>query len=412
MGKINPESPYYFFIPYDKAYTDEYGKGWKINKIFPCNSIGIVTARDRLTIQWSQSQLWDIVKDFATKNDEEARLKYKLGNDAQDWQVRLAKEDINKNGLSDTKIRKISYRPFDNRFTYYTGASRGFICRPRHEVMKHMLFDNYCILTCRQIVGNSWRHGFVTNNIVDNCIISNLTRERSYCFPLYLYNDDNYTKQPKLIKLSEDEKLKKSNINKAVLDYLSNNLLLRFLPDKKGDLKNTFGPEDVFNYIYAVMQSPSYRSRYNELLRIDFPRIPFTSNKDLFRELCQKGDRLVKLHLLQPEAVNPVICRYPEKGDDQVERGYPRYVPPKDGQAGRVWINRKQYFEGVSPNVWEFTIGGYQVCDKWLKDRRGRVLSYDDLTTYCQIVTALTRTIEVMAEIDEVIEEHGGWPIE
>ena len=170
----------------------------------------------------------------------------------------------------------------------------------------------------------------------------------------------------------------------------------------------TFGPEDIFHYIYALFHSPTYRSRYAEFLKIDFPRVPLTADAALFRTLCELGEELVGLHLLESPAVAELITRYPVAGDNRIAKGYPHYAPPQDNRPGRVNINKSQYFEGVTPEVWEFHIGGYQVLDKWLKERQGRQLSYDDLTHYQQVVVALQKTIELMEKIDQVIPE---WPV-
>jgi very-short-patch-repair endonuclease len=173
--------------------------------------------------------------------------------------------------------------------------------------------------------------------------------------------------------------------------------------------EGVFTPEDIFHYIYAIFHSPTYRSRYAEFLKIDFPRLPLTSDVELFRSLCGLGRELVGLHLLESPQVGQFITRYPIVGDNRVEKGYPKYAPPKEGQPGRVNINKSQYFEGVPPEVWQFHIGGYQVLDKWLKDRQGRQLSYDDLTHYQKVMVALQKTIELMEKIDTTISK---WPIE
>ena len=171
----------------------------------------------------------------------------------------------------------------------------------------------------------------------------------------------------------------------------------------------TFGPEDVFDYMYAVFHSPTYRSRYAEFLKIDFPRLPLTSKKKLFRKLCALGEELVNLHLMEKHG--PEMTAYPVNGDHLVDKI--RYKEPdKNNPKGRVWINKTQYFEGVPPEVWEFHVGGYQVCRKWLKDRKGRNLTYDDQKHYQHIVSALSETIRLMSEIDKAIDNHGGWPIE
>jgi predicted helicase len=174
--------------------------------------------------------------------------------------------------------------------------------------------------------------------------------------------------------------------------------------------------------MYAVFHSPTYRSRYAEFLKIDFPRVPLTSNVELFRELCALGEELVGLHLM--EKYGPDMATYLVAGDNKVEKV--RYTAParepspqpspsgrgSAGEGGRVWINKTQYFDGVPPEVWEFHIGGYQVCEKWLKDRKGRQLSFDDVKHYQHIVSALAETIHIMAAIDRTIDTHGGWPIQ
>jgi predicted helicase len=172
--------------------------------------------------------------------------------------------------------------------------------------------------------------------------------------------------------------------------------------DGTGDLEETFGPEDIFNYAYAVFHSPTYRSRYAEFLKIDFPRLPLTSDKGLFRALVAKGAELVSLHLMESPKLNNLITKYPVVGPNQVETV--RY----DEANQRVYINKSQYFAGISPEVWNFHIGGYQVCQKWLKARKGRTLSYDDLTHYQKIIVALKETIRLMEEIDALIP---GWPV-
>jgi hypothetical protein len=175
----------------------------------------------------------------------------------------------------------------------------------------------------------------------------------------------------------------------------------------------TFTPEDVFHYAYAVFHSPTYRERYAEFLRIDFPRLPLTSDVDLFRALCEKGAALVDLHLLRGGNFQ-LQTTFPESGDNIVAPGYPKYTPLPAGEGpgvrvnGRVYINKQQYFEGIAPEVWDFHVGGYQVLEKWLKDRRGRALTYQDIMHYQRVVVALANTIRLMAEIDDLIP---AWPL-
>ena len=183
---------------------------------------------------------------------------------------------------------------------------------------------------------------------------------------------------------------------------------LRFATDGPGDLDATFGPEDVFHYIYAVLHSPEYRRRYADFLKSDFPRVPLPEDRALFAKLVGLGARLSALHLM--EAAGADAPAFNIAGDNVVGGGG-RYTEPSDDAPGRVWINGEQHFEGVSPETWGFTIGGYRPAEKWLKDRKGRTLSFDDIDWYRRVCATLAETPRVMERIDDVIEEHGGWPL-
>ncbi|HLE80407.1 MAG TPA: type ISP restriction/modification enzyme, partial [Dehalococcoidia bacterium] len=196
---------------------------------------------------------------------------------------------------------------------------------------------------------------------------------------------------------------RRPNLNPEFIEDVSDKLGLTFIENGRGDLEQTFGPEDIFNYAYAVFHSPTYRTRYAEFLKIDFPRLPLTSDKGLFKGLAEKGAELVSLHLMESPLLNNLITKYPVAGGNAVDK------VTCDDNNQRVYINKTQYFEGVPPEVWNFHIGGYQVCQKWLKDRKGRTLTYDELTHYQKVIVALKETIRLMAEIDELIP---GWPVE
>jgi predicted helicase len=203
----------------------------------------------------------------------------------------------------------------------------------------------------------------------------------------------------------EFEKGRRANLKPEFMKAVSEKLGLNFVSDGKGDLNETFGPEDIFNYAYAVFHSPTYRTRYAEFLRIDFPRLPLTSDRKLFKALAEKGADLVSLHLMEAPVLEKLrtSIRFDVSGSNVVEK------VTYDETARRVNINKEQYFEGVPPKVWNFHIGGYQVCQKWLKDRKGRTLTYDELTHYQKVVVALRVTIWLMAWIDKMIPV---WPVE
>jgi predicted helicase len=429
---LAPSSPFYLFAPQDVDLLAEYERGWKVTDVLPLNSVGIVTARDHLTIHWTAQEVLNTVKDFVETSPEEARKKFQLGKDVRDWKVSLAQEDIRAHGVKGDLGAPILYRPFDRRYTYYTGRTRGFICMPRPEVMHHMLAgENVGLITVRQVAEGIFNHALVSRNIAESrTTLSN--KGISYLFPLYLYPnaEGGPNKQADMAGLSpwpEGKDRRRPNLSPAFVAELERRLGLAFVPDGGGDLEKTFGPEDVLHYIYAVFHSSSYRERYAEFLKIDFPRVSLTSDAELFRALAHKGAELVALHLLESPAVHHHVTRYPIPGDNVIEPGHPRYLAPGEPEPGtgkpltigRVYISkdnpktgkRGQYIEGVPPEAWEFQVGGYQICEKWLKDRRGRTLTNADLDHYECVVVALEETIRLMAEIDEAIEKHGGWPL-
>ncbi len=413
--ELSPRSPFYLFVPRDVNLLAEYEQGWKVTDIFPVNSVGVVTARDHLTIHWSPDEVWATVQDFARLPEEEARESYALGKDARDWKVRLAQEDVKASGPNRRNVVPILYRPFDVRHTYYTGQTRGFICRPRPEVMRHMLAgQNLGLVLPRRVeVMGDWQHVLCTRLIVEHVAISLKTIDS--LFPLYLYAENKKERPMRgggkavmmaLLEPKGEYATRRANLSPAFVAALREKLGMAFVPDGKGDLQTTFGPEDVFHYIYAIFHSPTYRERYAEFLKTDFPRVPLTSDAALFRALAAKGEALVALHLLESPALDALMTRFPVEGDNEVAQV--RYEPPRDDAPGRVYINKTQYFEGVPPDVWEFQVGGYQVCEKWLKDRKGRRLSAQDVVHYQRVVVALAETLRLMEEIDEAIPD---WPL-
>ena len=383
---LKPALPFYQFMPVDEALRSEYQSFSSVQEVFPVNSVGIVTARDDLTINWSAEEVWRTVTVFSRMEPELAQQGYNLGRDAQDWKVALAQKDLLDSGPTREKVTPILYRPFDVRYTYYTGQSRGFQCRPRSEVMRHMLVgQNLALHLCRQTVSPNWQHCLVTNLITDDCYVSNKTRERGYMHPLFLYPS------PENVDLFSqlEPQVRQPNLNPALLSALA------------GAYGKQPTPEEIFHYVYSVLYAPAYREKYTEFLRMDFPRVPFTANFELFGRLAALGDRLTALHLLNSPELDPPACRFEGQGEGRVGRGKQdglHYVPAEE----RVYINAGQYFAPVPARVWAYQVGGYQVCEKWLKDRRDRRLELNDIQTYCRIVTALGKTIEIQGEIDQL----------
>ena len=380
--ELQPQAPFHLFTPQETSFTATYNAFVSVPDLFAVNSVGIVTARDSLTIHWSPDEVWRTVTVFSGMEPELARQGFDLGPDAQDWKVALAQKDLLDSGPDRAKIAPLLYRPFDIRHTYYTGGSRGFICRPRSEVMRHMLAgENVGLMTCRQLAGLPWCHALVSDRMTDDCTVSNRTRERGYLFPLYLYPE---TDRRDLFSHLQPVG-RRPNLNPQVVAALT------------GAHGQAPTPEQVFNYVYAVLYAPAYRAKYAQFLRLDFPRIPFTADRALFAALAGLGGRLVALHLLKSAELEQPTARFEGAGDSRVAKSKGlRYDPA----AARVYINAGQYFAPVPAAVWGYQVGGYHVCHKWLKDRQERQLSLDEIRTYCRIVSALGRTLALQAEID------------
>lgn len=389
---LTPRAPMYLFVPQDTALEAEYQRGWRIPDIFPVHSVGIVTARDALTIHRTPDAVWQTVCELVALEPEAARERFRLGERIARKRIQSLIDDLKSAGVPNesakASIKHILYRPFDVRYTFYTGKQNGFHERPRHEVMHHLLAgENVALITLRQQSRDAeWRNVGITNTLAESSVISNYTREIGYVFPLYRYPD---TKGEQGALVSEAGRT--ANLSEAFLEALA------------GVVGHAPVPESVLGYLYAVLHSPTYRARYAEFLKRDFPRVPLPPDKATFDALAQLGGALIDLHLLRDPALNTPSCKYPVGGDHRVER------VAYDPSAQRVWINGAQYFEPVPPEVWAYRVGGYQVCHKWLDDRKGTDLSYDERLTYQKIITALERTLALQAKIDAVARGAWGW---
>lgn len=360
---LKPELPRYLFIPEDSSLRTEYDKYWKITDIFPLHNIGIVTARDDFTIKWAPEEMWQTVSRFVTTNPESARAIYNLGKDSIDWRVEWAQRDLRESGPIRERIIPLLYRPFDIRYTYYTGNSGGFHCRPRPETMNNMLQENLgLIFHRREELAVPYSHFLITDKIVEHGGLSSKTT--CYLAPLYVYKDG----------------VKSPNINPELVSELTS---------KYGKTSNEL---DIVNYIYAVVHSNRYRTKYAEFLKKDFPRIPFTVDYNAFKQLREIGKELVNLHLMRTKLRSSV--KFDVQGSNVVE-----FVEYKDR---RIYINKEQFFDGVTESAWNFYIGGYQILIKWLKSRKKRELSSTEIEQFMQIVEIVNQTLEFMKKIDEI----------
>jgi predicted helicase len=401
---LTTSTPKYLYVPQSDKLRAEYEKGWKITDILPTNSAGIVTARDHLAVQFTETEMFETAQGFASLGEEEAREIYALGKDARDWRVAWAQADVNESGPSKNRVRQILYRPFDFRFTYYTGHSRGFICMPRADVMSPMLDGNNIGLAWTRPMSPNFEFSVLVSKLpIDQCAIGNKSAGAGISYLGVLYSD------PSAPTLLDPEPTRGSCIAPQFIEYLGKALSLQFTIQPRGDLKKSFGSEDILHYIYAVLSAPTYRKRYEEFLKSDIPFVPLTTEKTLFASLARLGSELVATHLLESQKIAAPITRYEQPGEDAVEKVLYAEPNPKVGTpTGRVFINSKQFFDGVPAELWQFHIGGYHVCEKWLKDRKGRRLSSDEIDHYQKVIVALAETIRIMREIDDLIPD---WPL-
>lgn len=387
-NELQPVEPNYFFVYKDLGLLDEYEKGFQVNELFPVNSVGIVTARDNFTIHSTKEEVIATIDEFLSLDDEDARGKFKLGKDVRDWQVNFAKKDLSENYPNKGKFVEVSYRPFDTRWSFYTGNSKGFYCYPRTEVMQHFLKgENIGLVSVnRQPQVNPVSYYFCSKNIISNGFIRSDSVSIDNIFPLYLYPDSSTDGM-----FAEKERV--PNLNKTSVQKIAENLDLTFTNEKE-TVENTFAPIDILDYIYAVLHSPTYREKYKEFLKIDFPRVPYPKDKETFWELVELGQQIRQIHLLESAVVEKYITQYPLDGDNVVSKL--KY------ENGKVYINEIQYFDNVPQVAWEFYIGGYQPAQKWLKDRKDRKLEFEDILHYQKIIVALSETDRLMKEIDKI----------
>jgi hypothetical protein len=384
-NKLKVILPNYFFVPKNFKSSNEYELGFKIDDLFPKNNTGLNTEFDELTIHDTNI---DARRTLDVLQNSSAKDCLKLLNFSNDKlkKVEHAIEDVHSN---QTEIVNIKIRPFDVKSCIYTGKSNGVMGRPRHDIMKHFLSgENIGLISMRQYAYDVPYHcyTFLSKEIVTSRLfISN----KGYCstFPLYLYYDNNSQ------QTISEEFARTPNLNPIIVCQLAKDLSSTFTNEKE-TTEGTFAPIDLLDYIYAVLHSPAYREKYKEFLKIDFPRVPYPTNTKTFWQLVKLGGQLRTIHLLESPMVSQYITSYPIDGDNVVNA--PRY------DAGRVYINQNQYFDNVPAGAWQFYIGGYQPAQKWLKDRKGRELSFEDIMHYQSIIVALHETENLMQQIDEV----------
>ncbi len=386
---INPQPQYFFFVPKDFDLKPEYDDGVSLSDMYVVQQNGIKTDRDELFFDEDTKELQKRIRKLYSDEGilPDFRAAYNIENSSSYDLLTRRKRTT----YSVRNVHRCLYRPFDEQWLYY---APGITSRPAWEVMQHMIGGkNLALISMRQYEYRvpSYCYFFLTDKLVE-CRVFVSNRGIANVFPLYVYDEG----------ATDSGDGRRPNLHPSFLKSLSGKLNLT--TSGPYQLPKDIGPEDIFNYSYAIFHSPTYRDRYAEFLKIEFPRLPITSSLDLFRALAELGHELVALHLMESPKLENHITRFVGKEPEVEKVTY---------SNNTVWIDKAQTtgFKGVPENVWEFHIGGYKVCEKWLKDRKGRTLSKEDIEHYHRIVVALNETIRLMAEIDRVIDEHGGWPI-
>ena len=402
-SKLTPAPPFFRFVETNRDGEAEFNGYFSIKAVFPLQSVGIQTSRDDLAIDFTRQELAAKIRDFASPKakDAEIRERYfpgkKVGDyaagDTRGWSLSAARKELLKVKNLDAEIVGIHYRPFDFRFVF---NSTLLVDWPRPEVSEQMLSGKNIGLCLLRRTENARDYDYfsVTRNTISNHQVS--LKDGTYLLPLYLESVGSRQ------GLFSSESHKRPNLSPSFLKAVAAALQL---PQKGAHgLPVGLTPEDIFHYAYAVFHSPGYRSRFAEFLKIDFPRLPLTGNLELFRALARLGGELTALHLLESPKLAQAITEFIGGRNPEVEK--------VSWSKDTVWIDKAHTigFKGVREDVWNFHIGGYQVCEKWLKDRKARKLSKEDIAHYQKVIVALSESIRLMKEIDEAIEKHGGWP--
>jgi len=363
--ELHPQQPFYLFIePMEEKLAETYSAFWKITDVFPVSSVGVVTARDKFATDFEKEALAARIEMFRnlSMSDDTMKKRFRL-KDTSTFSLKKSREKLSLDKDWKQHFKKILYRPFDVRHIYYTNI---VLERPLYETMRHMMQETLAMISARSNKSSEMNHFFCSEYMTETKCGESTTQ--SYLFPLYLYTQDG----------------KGANLNRKLIELLEE------------IYSSSITPEQMFFYIYAVFHSNIYRRKYTKSLRIDFPKVPFTRDYSLFSKMAQWGKKLVDLHLLKADELKDPTAKFQGEGDNAMDK------PVYDGVRKRSFINKTQYFEGIEKDVWEYQIGGYQVLSKWLKYRKGRKLSLENIKHFCRVVTALKRTIEIQREIDEL----------
>jgi predicted helicase len=403
IGTINWKNleiskPNYFFVYKDLKLASNYNNYISTNILFTNKGSGIKFRKDNLLVRYHETEnsVNQMLTDINTLEESIIKKKYSL-TDTKDWKLNEKKHLFIENDI--VNIVPVNYRPFELRYTYYPKNSiNQIIVRgdSRVGLMSNLLErENLAILLPRQAITE--RFGFFLSKLICDINYTGVAGQfgAGMVFPLYLYPEPTAqrTIEPFIPPLEGSGEIRYPNLNAEIIKQIEGKLGLTFTNEKE-TTENTFAPIDILDYIYAILHSPTYREKYKEFLKIDFPRVPYPKNKETFFKLVKLGGEIRQIHLLESPTVENFITEYPIDGDNVVVK--PMYKNDK------VFINKTQYFDRVPEVAWNFYIGGYQPAQKWLKDRKGRKLEFEDLLHYQKIIVALSETDRLMKEIDEI----------
>lgn len=385
------KAPNYFMVQKDFELENKYNKGFSLNDIFKYNSVGIVTSRDKLVIDFDRKVLEKKLNLFFN-NDVDFVKNVLIVKENSSFKIN---EVQSKSKFEEKFIKRISYRPFDEQYIYFD--SDNFIERSRGNLQSNFELNNQSLIFSRQATDDNWTAIQVAKSMIDNRFHFSY-KGIPIQAPLYLYPETSNQ------QLTTNNEARTPNLNIEIVTQIAKKLSLTFTNEKE-TTENTFAPIDILDYIYAVLHSPTYREKYKEFLKIDFPRVPYPKDTNTFWKLVKLGGEIRQIHLLESPIVHEYITQYPINGDNLV--GKTMY------QDNKVYINydktmhsengELQYFSNVPLAAWEFYIGGYQPAQKWLKDRKERKLEFDDILHYQKIIVALSETDRLMKEIDKIV---------
>lgn len=394
--KLEYKEPFFLFVKQDENLREEYDNFYSLKDMFIISGVGICSKRDNIVFQNSKEKLIKLLNDFINKDKEELYKLYDIGEDSRDWELNTAIKTIkeNENAL-ENHIMKCHFRPFDFKYTYYVNKSRAFMAYPVYDIFEHFLKnDNIGLISNRSVALNIYRHTFITDMITDLHIMETANAS-AYIFPLYLYNTPNAIKNIQSQDYGDTALFKKTASNPFQNADKIENFTVNFRKFIDEKYSSHFSPEDILGYIYAVLFHKTYRTKYIDFIKIDFPKIPFTDSKDIFIKLSELGTQLYNIHLMKDNNLNNDVGEglYKDDKNNKIEK------PLYNEKENKLFINKSLYFDKVSKEVWLYKIGGYQVLDKYLKSHKDEEIDY---SYFQKIIQVLDKSIILEKEISDI----------